>query len=1208
MSSGPPPPKKFSKIKVRLAKNVEVPTPEEEKLTIVPSLFPADEALPQEEQAIRTFFKKPSASKPQEPKPQEPSPAIVPSIAKPAIVPSAAKPAIAPSAAKPFTKPLSVKPVVQEESKEEPSGLEFEGTELEDLATAILEEEKKSPHAKNIQTFVPQTNRGFAEFIRQNYSEYALPPPPSEPDYDACMKMGASGSQKAEIYQYQQFVRDYMSWSSPYRGILVYHGLGSGKTCTAIAAAEALYATANRRIIVMTPFSLRKNFVKEITFCGFRHFRLQNHWLSYPNDPINEPLVRLFASKVLGIPIKYLKKAKQIWIPDFEKESNYLTLSSDEQTQIREQLQQTIVYDPKKGLEGRIWFINYNGVTPSSLKELACQKQNPFDNAVIVVDEIHNLIRSMQSTIEPYLSNLKGVKRKISPEPITPGQWTPALCGKPMGYKRSYLLYRLLSGATGSKIIGLSGTPLINFPEELGILANVLHGYLHIGEFTIVKGADDSAVKSQIESIAKENLYIDFYEVIIETSFIKVNVTTLPEGIRKVKGGVERIPFGENALSFAERIENFKADLLKNRIKVTGPVQTSSVPLLPPEKDQFRGAFIDQDGVSIQNLRVLQKRLTGLVSYYKGSRKELMPQVTKDEVVYVPFSEYHQKKYSEIRLEEITIEMKKKKEDGGLSGLWAEIYEVKSAKQNSNYRMASRQASNFVFPNGIVRPRPRDKDELTQEIGKDVDDIVDAAAEEEGDDALSVVLEEDEAQKEEAEKEEKELEEDEEAVELVKDKDLDASEALTPEQKKCRVARFPGETYNQAILRVKDCLTTVGKEKLLIDAGLNDVSPKFNKIATNIRDAKGTSLVYSQFLSMEGVDIFCRVLMANGYDPIEIDLVGGPHFTEKTEASLRLGPDSKKMRFIKFTGGEKDEVRKFAIAVFNAKFSELPKTMADVLNQSGYTGNQIGELCRVFCITAAGAEGLSLKNVRAVHIMEPYWNDIRMAQVKGRAVRICSHMDIQPPSERTVEIFTYISVFGPEAQVVREGPMKIAEQIILRDSLTPDEAKLAGLPIPEKAGAYVMTSDERLWVISQRKKALIDNLTKTMKSVAVDCQLNFAENNDGTYKCALFGKVGDFMYHPNLIKDISLTQEEYGSKQEEEPTQKVATVGKVIKAKIGQTQYFLKQIVDPETKKALRYDLYDAVKDAGMTKVVGKIDADPATGRPVAGTAIVFKK
>jgi hypothetical protein len=54
-----------------------------------------------------------------------------------------------------------------------------------------------------------------------------------------------------------------MRKEAPYRGILVYHGLGSGKTCTAIAASEALSTNAKKKIIVMTPFSLKKNFLKE---------------------------------------------------------------------------------------------------------------------------------------------------------------------------------------------------------------------------------------------------------------------------------------------------------------------------------------------------------------------------------------------------------------------------------------------------------------------------------------------------------------------------------------------------------------------------------------------------------------------------------------------------------------------------------------------------------------------------------------------------------------------------------------------------------------------------------------------------------------------------------------------------------------------------------------------------------------------------------
>ena len=43
--------------------------------------------------------------------------------------------------------------------------------------------------------------------------------------------------------------------------------------------------------------------------------------------------------------------------------------------------------------------------------------------------------------------------------------------------------------------------------------------------------------------------------------------------------------------------------------------------------------------------------------------------------------------------------------------------------------------------------------------------------------------------------------------------------------------------------------------------------------------------------------------------------------------------------------------------------------------------------------------------------MEPYWNNVRLNQVKGRAVRICSHTDL-PYAERDVEIYTYYSIFS----------------------------------------------------------------------------------------------------------------------------------------------------------------------------------------------------
>ena len=629
-----------------------------------------------------------------------------------------------------------------------------------------------------------------------------------------------------------------------------------------------------------------------------------------------------------------------------------------------------------------------------------------------------------------------------------------------------------------------------------------------------------------------------------------------------------------------------------------------------------------------------------------------MPQVTIDQVVRVPLSVYQQEVYSKIRLEEIEIEEKKDTGEGGLGAgrqgeIWAELYEIKKQKNTSTYRVYSRQACNFTFPPGIVRPKPRDKEEVEDEIGQDIGDIPDAVPSADDDDDVSVALEEEEQEKKEADAEDEKTDEAEE-VQFLQEQRLRlaekglvegeirvqleklqkeyrdaknpivlpsaqdneaataAAEALTPEEKRCRALRLPGENYLQAIARAKECLSTIGVRSLRPE-GLKETSPKFLAMLEKINASKGSSLIYSDFMTVEGIGIFTLVLEANEYDPIEIvSSPEGMKFSARTEASLKLGPQAKRGRYIKFTGGEDDLVRRHSINIFNAKTSELPKPMADILTEAGYTGNQQGELCRVFCITAAGAEGLSLKNVRTVHIMEPFWNDVRMAQVKGRAVRICSHMEL-PPQERNVEIFTYISVFGPEAQVAKEAPWRVAEQIAMRDSYSFDDAKKLKLPIPDGAQQYVLTTDERMWIISQRKKALIDNLTSVMKSAAVDCPLSFNENKDGTFQCSLFKNTGDFMYHPLIGYDIERVREEFGEGVVMSEAQKAAiavvsnpvAATKTLKVKIKGTSYVF----------VSKGDKFDIFADDGTGKPTGnKVgEVDALEGKPKAGTAKFYK-
>ena len=57
---------------------------------------------------------------------------------------------------------------------------------------------------------------------------------------------------------YQVLVQNYLGLNTPYRGLLVYHGLGTGKTASAISLAEGL--SKEMRITTLIPASLETEF------------------------------------------------------------------------------------------------------------------------------------------------------------------------------------------------------------------------------------------------------------------------------------------------------------------------------------------------------------------------------------------------------------------------------------------------------------------------------------------------------------------------------------------------------------------------------------------------------------------------------------------------------------------------------------------------------------------------------------------------------------------------------------------------------------------------------------------------------------------------------------------------------------------------------------------------------------------------------------
>ena len=60
--------------------------------------------------------------------------------------------------------------------------------------------------------------------------------------------------------------------------------------------------------------------------------------------------------------------------------------------------------------------------------------------------------------------------------------------------------------------------------------------------------------------------------------------------------------------------------------------------------------------------------------------------------------------------------------------------------------------------------------------------------------------------------------------------------------------------------------------------------------------------------------------------------------------------------------------------VFPAQYAIYTRdTGEDIISKQNSEDNKHGQYIQVLFITLAGAEGLSLQNIRSVNIMEPFW-------------------------------------------------------------------------------------------------------------------------------------------------------------------------------------------------------------------------------------------
>lgn len=237
---------------------------------------------------------------------------------------------------------------------------------------------------------------------------------------------------------------------------------------------------------------------------------------------------------------------------------------------------------------------------------------------------------------------------------------------------------------------------------------------------------------------------------------------------------------------------------------------------------------------------------------------------------------------------------------------------------------------------------------------------------------------------------------------------------------------------------------------------LKQFSVKFHECLKNVNDlvigkkGPGSVFIYSNLVKM-GIELFKEVLMQNGYlefsennnysmqdDTID-SMTGIPY--KDFDDKMNFHPAT----FMTFTG-KTEETQ-----------DEIPETkMLMLKNFFNSANNKEGKYVKIVLGSRVMNEGITLANIKEVHLLDVYYNFGRVHQVIGRAIRRCVHYKItneQNPYPK-VNIYKYAV------------------------SLSENE----------------LSAEEDLYRKAEFKYILVKDIERLIKEASFDCPLNYHGN------------------------------------------------------------------------------------------------------------------
>lgn len=525
--------------------------------------------------------------------------------------------------------------------------------------------------------------------------------------------------------------------------------------------------------------------------------------------------------------------------------------------------------------------------------------------------------------------------------------------------------------------------------------------------------------------------------------------------------------------------------------------------IFPGSESEFTRTFITDSVYPIlspQRKNLFQRRIMGLVSYYIGSTPDLFATQSLENIS-LEMSQYQYTSYLSFEKLEATIQLKARK----------------FGKSSQLYRTYTRQACNFVFPfinskiNGTTRPRPNAfklSEKVAQELLRGTISVQNGTEEKLPEDT-----------QEHLHKYMLELQifvsETEKYFLKINDEDIASGHTIQTDLKEFinGFGSMPKDAF-------KMFYQSSGKKSKLFNL-MYDSSPKMLAIVFYTSISPGKVMVYTNYVIMEGIDML----------KVYFRLIG---FEDYTSAKDNLG-----------------------YCEYHGRMSKLDRLKTKTFfNQ---IDNIRGTKCKVILLSPSATEGIQLYGIRQEHLLEPYFTEVRMVQVIGRGIRMCSHKDLPIP-DRTVTVFRY----------------KVEKPSVLDET---DTNKLS--------------TDEIIEDLAKAKDNLIQSFLSPMKEVAVDCDL-FSEHNMITqsYNCFKFPEDTLLQKHigpaykedirDDLKYDSGLNAK--GTKVERIKVIKIQAVYKIGSAYSGPDKYWYYQ------SSGMVYD-YETHYPVGLIEIIDKLPA-----------------